>query len=101
MRLVLTCASIVSSLVFVTCRITEVSSIRILRGFSTRSYCTQRLGTSMSMTSVDDNAGYRIEKAGGDWESFSEQMHQTMDKCLDRVQKFRRWRYSSHFNHWL
>ncbi len=49
--------------------------------------------TTFSMSSgVDENnAGYRIEKAGGDWETFSEQMHQTMDKCLARVEKFRRY----------
>ena len=90
MHLGLTCAFIVSSLVFVTCRISKPSSIRILRRISIRNYYTPHFKTSISMSSVDENAGYRIEKAGGDWESFSEQMHQTMDKCLDRVQKFRR-----------
>ena len=45
----------------------------------------------MSSSVDENNAGYRIEKAGGDWETFSEQMHQTMDKCLARVEKFRRY----------
>ena len=61
--------------------------------FSRRSFITRssaKTARNTMMFSVDEDAGYRIERAGGDWDDFSEQMHDTMDKCLARVQKFRR-----------
>ena len=57
---------------------------------SKRTGINRGIHSSRSMSGVDEQAGYRIDKASGDWDSFSEQMHETMDKCLARVQKFRR-----------